>query len=90
MRWLDAVKGLGIVAVVWGHVIVDPALRGWVYLWHMPLFFFLAGYVFKPATDLRRSVRERSLRLLVPYALFGMLLSTQDLLKTADVDTGRA
>ena len=90
MRWLDAVKGLGIVAVVWGHVIVDPALRGWVYLWHMPLFFFLAGYVFKPATDLRRSVRERSLRLLVPYALFGILLSTQDLLKTADVDTGRA
>jgi len=90
MRWLDAVKGIGIVAVVWGHVIVDPALRVWVYLWHMPLFFFLAGYVYKPASDLRRSARERGLRLLLPYALFFLLLSTRDLVQTAHDGTGRA
>jgi fucose 4-O-acetylase-like acetyltransferase len=54
-QWLDVARGLGIVLVVWGHVVrglfnaglAQPdrlgALDQIIYLFHMPLFFFLAG-----------------------------------------------
>ncbi|RQP26559.1 acyltransferase family protein [Piscinibacter terrae] len=77
--WLDALKGVGIIAVVAGHVIDRDAART-LYLWHMPLFFFLAGLVFKPDTDWRRFARDKAARLLVPYAVFLLLLSGPDLM----------
>ena len=75
--WLDALKGIGIVAVVIGHVIDRDAAR-LVFLWHMPLFFFIAGLVFKPDADGRRFARDKAARLLVPYAVFLVLLSGPD------------
>jgi fucose 4-O-acetylase-like acetyltransferase len=80
--WLDALKGLGIIAVVAGHVIDRDAART-IYLWHMPLFFFLAGVVFKPDADWRRFARDKAARLLVPYAVFLLLLSGPDLMAAA-------
>lgn len=58
VAWLDAAKGLGIVLVVFGHVLRGTASAGivplaspafqWsdfgVYTFHMPLFFVLAGW----------------------------------------------
>ncbi len=77
--WLDALKGIGIIAVVIGHVIDRDAAR-MVFLWHMPLFFFVAGLVLKPDADWRRFAREKAARLLVPYAVFLVLLSGPDVM----------
>lgn len=54
--WIDIAKGVGIILVVFGHVLVGMRAAGlgsenpWminsqniVYSFHMPLFFFLAG-----------------------------------------------
>lgn len=46
LRWLDEVKGLGILLMVIGHAGVSMYLVHWIYGFHMPLFFFLAGYIF--------------------------------------------
>jgi fucose 4-O-acetylase-like acetyltransferase len=59
LEWIDAVRGVGIVLVAFGHVwrgldssalIGDPALFALVdrliYAFHMPLFFFLSGFLF--------------------------------------------
>ena len=52
--YIDALKGLAITFVVWGHTIqcmgIDPTaysnyIGKFIYLFHMPLFFFLSGYV---------------------------------------------
>ena len=59
--YIDALKGLGIVLVVFGHVL-DGYIRGniypdsktmlfaqynTIYAFHMPLFFILSGYVYQ-------------------------------------------
>jgi fucose 4-O-acetylase-like acetyltransferase len=58
LLWIDYSKGIGIILVVYGHVIkglynanaLDAAYYNnpytFVYSFHMPLFFILSGYIF--------------------------------------------
>lgn len=43
--WIDIAKGIGILAMVFGHNIL--ALQPIIFAFHMPLFFVLAGYTIK-------------------------------------------
>ena len=52
LDWIDAAKGIGIIAVVVGHIWTRGALRDAVYAFHMPLFFLASGYLFKPQPSL--------------------------------------
>lgn len=63
---LDIAKGIGIIAVLIGHL--SSIGRVWIFSFHMPLFFILAGYFFKPE-NLKNRIRKDSVRLLVPYLL---------------------
>jgi fucose 4-O-acetylase-like acetyltransferase len=73
--WIDIAKGAGIILVVIAHVGDHATIPGastfvWaVSLFHMPLFFVITGYLFKPATP---SVlfTKRIRTLLIPYAAF--------------------
>lgn len=42
---MDIMKGLGITYVVLGHTHVNP-MHDFVYLFHMPLFYFVSGYFY--------------------------------------------
>jgi fucose 4-O-acetylase-like acetyltransferase len=67
--WVDLMKGIGILAVVAGHVYTGVATN-FIYLFHMPLFFFLSGYLFKSRTDFKLFLRDKSIHLLLPYFCF--------------------
>lgn len=45
LDWLDALKGIGIIAVVAGHIWTRGVLRDAIYSFHMPLFFMASGAV---------------------------------------------
>ena len=73
---IDVAKGFGILLVVLGHNSVfrtslHTAYEA-VYLFHMPLFFFLSGTTFRQ-TSFREVMRKRARSLLVPYFAMGML-----------------
>lgn len=40
---LDILKAIGIILVVWGHI--TPIFAGYIYTFHMPLFFFVTGFL---------------------------------------------
>ena len=44
---ISALKGVGITLMVIGHSGINPSIGHWIYMFHMPLFFFLSGYLFK-------------------------------------------
>ncbi|CAN5129198.1 acyltransferase family protein [soil metagenome] len=46
--WVDAARGIGIIAVVIGHVWTRGPAHMITYSFHMPLFFLLSGYLFRP------------------------------------------
>jgi fucose 4-O-acetylase-like acetyltransferase len=68
LEWIDILKGIGIIVVVLGHAISGAAHQA-MFLFHMPLFFFLAGSLHK-ARDPMRMMKRSAKRLLVPYVVF--------------------
>ena len=66
-------RGLGALAVIWGHSFTGPAQAS-VYLFHMPLFFFLSGLLFK---ERRWSefFASRMRNLVIPTVAFGLLVA---------------
>lgn len=66
---IDIVRTLGILAIVAGHIwFTDLAYLG-LYPWHVPVFFFLTGYLWKPK-GLTVDLRNRAGSLLRPYAFW--------------------
>ena len=63
IEWLDALKGVAIIAVVFGHSLLGYTennafgeyndfffqLKNWIYIWHMPFFMCLSGFSFSLA-----------------------------------------
>jgi polysaccharide biosynthesis protein PslL len=77
--WIDPLKGIGILAVVIGHISTGY-IQVWLYLFHMPLFYFISGYLFKPSTQIRQFFYKKVLNLLLPYLIFLMLFSAREIL----------
>lgn len=79
LDWVDVARGLGILAVVVGHVWTRGPLRDAMYSFHMPLFFLLSGMLSRP-----RPVGDFTRRQLVgqmrPYAIFLAALIALDLI----------
>ena len=77
LEWVDVARGIGIVAVVLGHVWTRGPLRDAVYSFHMPLFFLLSGMLSRPQPVLRFA-RRQFVGQIRPYAAFLLLLILAD------------
>ena len=71
--WIDVIKGLGILTVVAGHIYEGEIARN-IYIFHMPLFFFISGYLFKSTIEYKKYFKKKVIHLLVPYFSFLILL----------------
>ncbi|MBU3111029.1 acyltransferase family protein [Clostridium lacusfryxellense] len=47
ISWIDISKGIAMLLVILGHTGVPVKINNYIYSFHMPLFFFLSGYLFK-------------------------------------------
>lgn len=73
VEWIDRVKGIGIILVVLGHMF--GLLGKGIYLFHMPLFFVLSGYLFSGKRDPLDFVGRKLVHLGVPYLAFLILFN---------------
>jgi fucose 4-O-acetylase-like acetyltransferase len=83
IEWVDTCKGLGMLLVFYGHALQELARAGLshahvpfqlIYAFHMPLFFMVAGFFFKPADQIGHRISGLALRRLLPMAFFGLML----------------
>ncbi|WP_431247428.1 acyltransferase family protein [Leifsonia xyli] len=65
---VDALRVLGVTAVVYAHTFGADPLRDVLFAWHVPLFFVLTGHLWTPGRSVADEVRRRALSLLLPYA----------------------
>jgi fucose 4-O-acetylase-like acetyltransferase len=88
-EWIDCIKGSGILLVAAAHIVLygTPA-RDVIHVFHMPLFFFLSGYLFKPDPDGVGYAVKKARHLLVPYFAFLFLLSVPIMVKMSMAGKG--
>ncbi|MEH2380034.1 MAG: acyltransferase family protein [Nostoc sp.] len=73
IEWIDCWKGLAIITVVVGHI-VDPVSK-YIFWFHMPLFFFISGYLYSKKTDYSAFFKKKFFHLIVPYFSFLFLFT---------------
>lgn len=76
LHWIDTLKGIGIILVVLAHYSLPIALDTYIFSFHMPLFFFISGFLFdfgKYAESASIFVKERFKSLIVPYFCFAVI-----------------
>jgi acyltransferase len=72
LEWVDWTKILGMLLVVLGHMNIAKQDIEYIYSFHMPLFFFLSGYLEKDK-GLKKIISRSYQSLVVPYLLLCML-----------------
>lgn len=72
---VDSVKGICIILMVIGHSGCPESLSRFIYLFHMPAFFFISGYLFnlKYIDNKRDFVLRRLKTLYLPFVLYSLL-----------------
>lgn len=72
VQWVDYAKAFGIFLVVLGHAGFPESIRSVIYVFHIPLFFFLSGIFFKADkyTNYNVFLKKRFKQLVVPYLFF--------------------
>ena len=83
---LDLFKGIAIILVVVGHVIsrnwegvLDKhPVYTWIYSFHMPLFFFISGFLINHTfgkKDIVSCLKKKVLALLLPYFVWCYIIA---------------
>lgn len=68
-KTLDIAKGLCIIFMVVGHSGCPTYLRDFIYMFHMPCFFFISGWLLsdKYLQDLKRGLYRKTNGTYIPY-----------------------
>lgn len=71
ITWIDMAKGYGTILVIYAHLGVGE-LWTWIYSFHLPLFFFLSGYVFSTKNNFIKFICKKIKSIVVPYFCLGI------------------
>lgn len=73
IKWIDLSKVFGIWLVVLGHMqFTDQIWLDIIYSFHMPLFFFISGFLVKPKS-IKSTVITGFNTMIVPYVIYYVL-----------------
>lgn len=74
-EYIDIAKGIGILLVVWAHILLVGVSHRVIYAFHMPLFFLISGMLFKRDKfhNFGDFLKRRAKRLLVPFVVYSVV-----------------
>lgn len=70
VAYIDVMRGIGIFLVVFAHIHAaeGKSINGFIYTFHMPLFFFVSGFVYKKKEEkFQQFLRKKIAAIVVPY-----------------------
>lgn len=74
LAYIDALKGITIFLVLLGHNSPNTYITYMIYFFHMPLFFFMSGYLSKGREQITKSLYKKAKTLIYPYIMYGCLI----------------
>ena len=71
IQWIDVAKGYGTLLVIFAHL-GRGTIGLWMYSFHLPLFFFLSGYVFSTKYNFKEFFVKKIRSIVIPYFCLGI------------------
>lgn len=71
IKWIDFIKGVGIFLVLVGHVSTNTYINSFIYMFHMPLFFIVSGYLSN--INKKEYIKNKFIKLIIPYFIFAIV-----------------
>lgn len=71
--YIDVAKAIGIFLIVFGHIIQGGWSKNVLYAFHIPMFFFLSGFLLKPKGTLCKYIGRKFKSLMLPYYFAGII-----------------
>lgn len=78
LKYIDLLKGFGVVMVVIGHMHYSENVDKLIYGFHMPLFFFISGYLYHTPDNVFVYIKRKFRTLLIPYFIVGIIYTLID------------
>lgn len=78
LNHIDILKGIGIILMVIGHMHYWPNFNKFIFGFHMPLFFWISGYLYHKPTNILIYAMRKVRTLLIPYFIAGLAYSFLD------------
>lgn len=73
LYYMDIFRATGIILMVAGHVGFGTAFDKFIHAFHMPMFFFISGFLYSPKDiTIKNFVLKKAKSLLLPYFSFGI------------------
>lgn len=75
INWIDWGKAIAITMVVFGHIPMeaDNFLLRYITIFHMPLFFFISGYLTKTGRPIKTLNSKYMTSLVYPYIIYNVV-----------------
>lgn len=74
LSWLDSLRGFGIILITLGHLGCFELLERYIYSFHVPLFFFISGYLYRRGTQpLKNYIKKKTMTIFVPFVSWTFL-----------------
>lgn len=78
IKWIDELRGLGIIYIVLGHSLHGVGIWKWLYGFHVPLFISISALTFYASENIDikyivRFLRKKSIQILLPYFFWGII-----------------
>ena len=82
----DIARGIGILLMVMGHADFGADFSKVIHTFHMPLFFFVSGYFYRPQkyAGYLEYLRHNTRTLLIPYLIFAVFFEILHVIYTGD------
>lgn len=73
--YIDVFRSIGIILMVMGHIGFGETFDFFIHAFHMPMFFVISGFFYKPKSSeelpIGQMILKKSKSLLLPYVVFG-------------------
>lgn len=75
LNWIDMAKGFAMILVMFGHAPFSSSIQAEIYTFHLPLFFFMSGYLFSNAkyNNFAAFFKKRFITIGIPYFCFSFI-----------------
>ncbi len=83
-NWIDWMKAIGMLMIVWGHCFPDGGTSEFLYAFNVPLFFIISGYLTRREHSMALCWDKCLHNLVIPYFILSLIKVAGFILKHLD------